>query len=387
MNNDEVSGELLGPDDGVEYIDGSTALMALNKSEIDTQITTAKRYPRSIKQFKQNAMELACLDEETAGSMFYVLPRGGKKIEGPSTRLAEVVGSSWGNLRYGSRVVSTDDKFVTAQGACFDLEKNIAITVEVKRRITDKNNKRYNDDMITVTSNAACSIALRNAIFKIVPFAVVKTIYEQARLTSVGKADSLEAKRGKMLDWFTKAGATQEQVLAAIGRPGVDDVTLDDLITLRGLANAIKEGEATIEAVLGPAPDKAKKVNRSDVNKQIDEAAAKAKTNGSASGNGNGHKLDTTESQESPGDNSDLRDAAAADEALDAIAEEFNEASQGNTFQVVSDIQARAFQARKWSEGQSKRIDEMAEAARQAIRGKRGGNANKGKQTELEGAK
>lgn len=263
-----MSVELESPVEGdlITTVPTADALMALNRSEIDTQIATAKRWPRSIVQFKEQAMEMACLDEDTAATMFYALPRGGKKIEGPSVRLAEVVGSSWGNLRYGARIVAIDDKFITAQGACMDLEKNIAATVEVKRRITDKNNRRYNDDMIQVTGNAACSVALRNAIFKVVPFGLVKSIYENARLASIGKAKTMAERRASALDWFTKAGATVEQVLEAIGKKGVDDITIEDLVTLTGLRTAIKDGETTIEEALGPVPDVKAKVKKSSLN-------------------------------------------------------------------------------------------------------------------------
>lgn len=55
---------------------------------------------------------------------------------------------------------------MTAQGVFHDLERNVAITYEVRRRIVDKNGRRYKPDMIGVTANAACSIALRNAILR-----------------------------------------------------------------------------------------------------------------------------------------------------------------------------------------------------------------------------
>ena len=244
-----VDGEL------VEYGTAShSALMDMERAQIDAAVSTAKKYPRSIKEFKRKAMEMACLDEETAGSMFYAIPRGGKNIEGPSVRLAEVVGASYTNLRYGARIVGTDDKFVTAQGMCFDVENNTSVSVEVKRRITDKKGRRFNDDMIQVTSNAACSIALRQAMFKVVPFAFVKPIFQEAKLCSIGKAKSTKERRNSMLDWFKKTGATEAQVLLVVGKKGVDDLTTDDLILLRGLATAIKDGETTIEEALTP-PD------------------------------------------------------------------------------------------------------------------------------------
>ncbi len=206
-----IEGELVSTD-AAEY----GALAAITKGEIDTQIATAKKYPRSLVKFKREALEYATIDEETASSMYYVLPRGGKKIEGPSVRLAEIVGSCWGNLRYSSRVVATEDKFIVAQGMCADLEKNIAASVEVRTRITDKHGKRYNDDMIGVASASACSKALRQAIFKVVPMAFVKQICDEAKVVSLGKADSMADRRNKMLAWFLKIGVSEQQGLEVI---------------------------------------------------------------------------------------------------------------------------------------------------------------------------
>lgn len=226
------------------------ALSAVDRAEIDIQIATAKKYPRSVAHFRQEALTMATLDEETAASMFYALPRGKRTIEGPSVRLAEIAGSAWGNLRYGARDVGTEERWVIAQGAAFDLEKNIACTIEVRRRITTSRGDRYDDDMIGVTSNAAKSIALRNAIFKVIPFAYVKAIYDEVKLVAIGKGMSMADRRAKMLDAYLKIGAQPEQVLRVVHRAALDDVTLEDVVTLRGLFTAIKDGETTFEAAL-----------------------------------------------------------------------------------------------------------------------------------------
>lgn len=225
-------------------------LAVMSREELDVQIATAKKFPRSIVAFKRQAEEMATLDEETAASMFYVLPRAGKRIEGPSVRLAEIVGSAWGNVRYDGRVVEVQEHYVVAQGTCLDLERNTGARIESRRRITNREGKRYDDDMIGVTANAAVSIALRTSIFKVVPFAYVKPIYEKCKEVSLGKALSMEQRRNRALEWFTKIGAKQEDLFRVLERKGVEDITVDDLIALQGMKNAIMDGETSWEAIL-----------------------------------------------------------------------------------------------------------------------------------------
>jgi hypothetical protein len=245
--------------DGETQIVHATPLESLTRGEIEAQVATARRFPRSIRAFQQEARSMACLDEETAASCIYALPRGGKPIEGPSARLAEIVASAWGNCRYGARVVSEDERFVTSQGFFFDVQKNAAVAFEVRRRITDKHGRRYNDDMVGVTANAACSIALRNAVFKGVPKALWGRIYDEARRAAIGDVKTIEAKRADMLAYFQKMGVTADRVLAAVGKPGVEDIGADELVTLKGVATSLKEGETTVEQAFPPAAPPAHK--------------------------------------------------------------------------------------------------------------------------------
>ncbi|HCU25986.1 MAG TPA: hypothetical protein DF383_13290 [Deltaproteobacteria bacterium] len=219
-----------------------------DRSDVDIQIATAHRYPRSITRFKQTALAMATSDEDTAASCFYKLKRGDKEIEGPGVRLAEIVGSAWNNLRYGSRIVGEDEKWVIAQGMAHDLENNVAMTIEVRRRITDKYGKRYSDDMVAVTANAACAIALRNAIFKVVPKTFVDAIYESAKKVAIGDATTLVSRRQKALEYFQKLSVSLDRILAVLGKAGLEDINLKDLETLTGLKTAIKDGDTTIEA-------------------------------------------------------------------------------------------------------------------------------------------
>lgn len=229
-----------------EYIDGSLALTAVSRAEIDVQIATAKQYPRSIKKFKADALDLATLDRETAEACTYALPRGGKPISGPSVRMAEIIQHCWGNIRAESDTVAMDDKYVTAMGSCIDLEKNTASRIRVKRRITDRNGRRFSDDMIAVTANAACSIALREAIFRVVPRALWKDVWDAAKVTARGDEKSLKERRDIAIKFLhDKHGIPKEKVLARLGKKGIEDVGLDDLEFLFGLVTSIKDGEVS----------------------------------------------------------------------------------------------------------------------------------------------
>jgi hypothetical protein len=235
------------------------ALAVLNKSEVEMQVTTARKFPRSIKKFTNEALQLATLDEATAGECLYALPRKDKDgcnitIEGPSARLAEIIAYSWGNNRAGARVIGEDEEFVTAQGVYYDLEKNSAISFEVKRRITNKHGKRFNSDMIGVTANAASSIALRNAVLKGIPKALWKPIYDAVRSTIAGDSRTLTNRRIAAIKAFAVHGVSEDMILVALGISGVQDITLDHLVALRAMLTALKDGESTVEDMFPEEP-------------------------------------------------------------------------------------------------------------------------------------
>ena len=249
----------------VLQVNGADSLAALNRSEIDVQIATAKQYPRNLSQVLNNIETLATLDEETAAPCFYMLRRQGKLIEGPSVRMAEIIASSWGNIRVQDRIIANDGKMITAQGVCHDLESNYAVSTEVKRRITGKDGRTFSDDMQVVTGNAARAIAMRNALFKVVPMALVKKVIAKAKKVSLGEATSLEESRKKMLDYFVKIGVDQQHLFDYLSVGKIDEINTDMLVELRGLATAIKEGTTTVQETFYPKPSVTGDANKEEV--------------------------------------------------------------------------------------------------------------------------
>lgn len=251
---DTKTGEILDADEVREVVVTLGALEQQTRGEIDIQIATAKRFPRSVSLAMKDAMSLACLSEEVAEQCIFAKPQSdGSVIEGPSVRLAEILVSSWGHMRSEARIVEEAEKYIVSRGTTWDLEKNVAVAMEVRRSIVKRDGKRFGNEMVTTASNAANAISYRNSVFKIIPRALWEPIYKAAKGVAVGKAETLIAKRAKMVDYFVKMGVTNPRLFARLGVKGIEDITLDHLGLLRGLANAIKEGEATVDEAF-PVP-------------------------------------------------------------------------------------------------------------------------------------
>lgn len=224
---------------------------AIQSAEIDNQVTTARAFPRSLKQFSTECREGALMSDGAAAACSYCLPRAGKNIEGPSIRFAEILFSSWGNAHLVTKIIEEQRDFVKVMAIFFDLQKNNQQGAEVIRRIVDKDGKRFNVDMIGVTIAAAQSIARRNVILASIPKAYWADIFEETRELARGDIKSLKTRRAAALDWLAKKGVTQQMVVEALGVPGVEDIGLDELLTLNGMKTAILEG-TLVETVFAP---------------------------------------------------------------------------------------------------------------------------------------
>lgn len=248
MSNTEIVTQETGLPEGYSEAQASLAV-SLARAEVDQQVATARALPRVLSRVVERIQTLATLDEDTAEECVYALPRGGKPIKGPSIRLAEIIGTQWGNARVGARVVHVDrvEKFVEAEGVFHDLETNMATTARVRRRISDKNGKILTDDMIIVTGNAACSIAKRNAILGAVPKAVWRKAYDAVEKVIAGDVKTLAERREKAMKAFAAFGVTSDHVLAALGLRALDDIALEHMPVLAGMHSALKSGEATAE--------------------------------------------------------------------------------------------------------------------------------------------
>ena len=229
---------------------------AVERANVDSQVATAKKYPRDIARSVNNSIAMATIDYATAQSCGYALPRGGKPITGPSVHLAKLIVSNWGNVRAEAKVVQITDKQVISRGTCWDLENNVATAFEVRRSIVGKNGKRFSDDMITVTGNAANSIAYRNAVFSVIPKAVTDKVYQAAQHFVTGDLsdeEKLVARRKKCIDFFKdEYGITEQEVVMLCGKQTVNQIKADQIAVLLGITQSLKDGDTTVEEVMRP---------------------------------------------------------------------------------------------------------------------------------------
>lgn len=251
------------------------------RAELDIQITTAKAYPRNIQTAVSYAIDLATMDEATAQSCFYCLPRkekdGTKKeIRGASIRLAEIMANAWGHIHAGTRIVENDGRHITAEGIAWDLQSNVRISMQnkVSIRFGEKDGKggyTANNDMQTVLSNAASAKALRNAIFKVIPKALVDRVLEKAMSFSVGDQKTINAKVIDIVDKLVKMGIDKESMLEYYDCKTVGNITPEIYKSLIGVGTAIKEGHIKVDDVFKsekiPAVSASETINNLILNK------------------------------------------------------------------------------------------------------------------------
>ncbi len=234
--------------------------MAISRTELDVLVQLASRNKRSVTRFMRDLESMATVTEEVAEGCIYSLPREDRKtgetnwIQGPSVRLAEMVANAWGNCRVGARIVESSGDYVVAQGVFHDLERNVQISVENRRSIINRYGRRFSEDMVNMTANATSAVALRNAVMRGVPRAFWESAYQAAHRVVAGDAETLGTRRLKMLDRFAKIGVTLEKILARMGLRGIEDITLDTMVTLRTLFTAIRDGDTTVDQAFPEVP-------------------------------------------------------------------------------------------------------------------------------------
>lgn len=229
--------------------EGIEVFEAQERAAIDTQVATAKKYPRNLTRVKLNSIAIATMNKETAEACRYAKPVGGRSVTGPSVHLARIVCQQYGNIRVQQRIKQITDKSIIAEAVAFDMETNYAVCVEARRSILDRKGNRYTESVIETNAMAILAIAERNAILKVVPKSIIDNVYDEAFKCANGDLSDtakLVQARDKAFEYLkTEYGATEEEVLSCLGIKTKEAVKAEHIADLRGYVQALKDKEIT----------------------------------------------------------------------------------------------------------------------------------------------
>lgn len=242
------------------------ARAAHSEALVKSRVVLALQTPRDVDRARMAILK----DSQRpvfAERAIYSKPVGGKKIEGPSVRLAESLARAWGNIFIETTITYEDAETRTVHVLVMDMEENVTSSGEIiiektverrdardrvvlSERMNSSGQKTYRvlatEDEILNKMNAAVSKMRRNKIIEMLPFDLVQEALDTCRETT-RKADAKDpdAAKRRMLDAFAEIGVDVDDVKAYLGRSNLDALTPAELGDLRKAYAAIESEGST----------------------------------------------------------------------------------------------------------------------------------------------
>lgn len=238
----------------------SAALEAQVRAGIEARYALAIRQPRDLDLVRQRILK-ECKRPGFAAVARYSKPQGGKKIEGPSIRFAEMAIRNMTNVSTQSMVVYEDLTRRIVRMSVVDVESNVSAEADItiNKTVERSNGKdrevlgmRQNkegkpvyivactDDELLVKQNALLSKAKRQLGLSLIPGDIIDEAQHVVLQTQKAEDQANpDAQRNKVFDTFAELGITPPEIKEYLGR----EATTGDLPELRGLYQAIKQGD------------------------------------------------------------------------------------------------------------------------------------------------
>jgi len=239
---------------GEKLLDEGKALQ-----RVQTSYTTAiaVQKPRSIAKVAHNVLEEAKL----AGASFYYgwtvkTKSGSQKIEGPSIDLAMCLARNYGNCAVDVEGTETPTHFML-KGIFIDLESGFTCPRLFRQRKSQSLGGKMQKDIDRqedIVFQIGQSKAIRNAVIRAMPAWLVDRAIEEAKAAELRgiKPENIALARVKVIEFFAPYGITAERIEVKLGRK-VDEWTPQDIVDLRGMATALKEGRVSADELF-PEP-------------------------------------------------------------------------------------------------------------------------------------
>lgn len=226
-------------------------------AEIQAKMILARNFPRDV-DFCLDMIKHECHNRALAESAIYEFPRGDSVVRGASIRLVECVARHWGNIISGVKELGTVGNRATVKAYCWDLETNFfdekVFEVEYVRN-TRKGSYEVTDTRDKYEMMANMGARRKRACMQaVIPQFVIDEAMTECKETLEKdiSAQNLEETKDKMLSVFVSIAdwITPEHLGAVCGKD-FEHISAKDIVKLRNLYNAIKDGFVKPEKAFG----------------------------------------------------------------------------------------------------------------------------------------
>lgn len=226
-------------------------------AEIQAKMILARNFPRD-PRYCLDLIKMDCESKELAETAIYEFPRGDSVVRGASIRLVECVARHWGNLVAGIKELGTSGNTATVKAYCWDLQSNFydekIFDVELVRH-TKKGSYELTDprDRYEMMANMAAR-RKRACMQAVIPQNIIDEAIKACEdtLNDSIKKDDLETIKSKMVSAFKQIAEwiTPEMIAGICGKE-YEHISSRDIVKIRNLYNAIKDGFVKPENAFG----------------------------------------------------------------------------------------------------------------------------------------
>lgn len=258
------------------------AVAAQAKAMVEARYIMALRNPRNWDDVRQSVMR-ECRRPSFANnqSAYYRKPIGKSGVEGLGIRFVEVALRCMRNVLVETSMMFDDDAKEVHRVCVTDLEANLTYPLDVRVSKTVERSKplddgtyismrlnSYGKPVYTIPANeddllnkraAQISKAIRTLGLRIIPGDMqdeAEEIIKTVRMDSAARDP--DAERKKIADAFAQIGVKPSALTEYLGH-SLDSCSPAELVDLRGLYGAIRDGEATWKSVMDNKADQAGK--------------------------------------------------------------------------------------------------------------------------------
>ena len=250
----------------------STAVAAQAKAMVEARYVMAMQRPRNWDQVRQDLLAECRRPSFAHNKSAYYRKPIGNGVEGLGIRFVEVALRCMKNVLVETSMIFEDESKEIHRVSVTDLESNVTYPLDVRvsktvERAKPMDDGSYisvrrnsygkltytvpaNDDDLLNKRAAQISKAIRTLGLRIGPGDLqdeAEAIIKRVRMDEAARDPSAERKR--IADAFAEIGVKAAELTAYLGHP-LDTCSPTELVDLRGIYGAIKDGEATWKSVM-----------------------------------------------------------------------------------------------------------------------------------------